>query len=69
MAVSKLRLKVLEYGGPGYMVAALCGFAPARLSEYMLFQREIPVGHLRELCRILKCEPDEILGEVEESKV
>lgn len=63
--ITKLRLRILETGGPAYMVAARCGFSPSRMSEYILGRREIPVKHLVPLCDVLKCEPEDVVGWVE----
>lgn len=46
---------------PNYMVAALCGFPPSRLSEYSLGRKQIPPHHLMALCEVLNCNPDDIL--------
>jgi hypothetical protein len=48
------------------MIAARAGMAPSRLSEYILGQRDIPAHHIVSLCKVFKCEPDEIVGEIEE---
>lgn len=60
--VTKLRLRILETGGPAYMVAARCGFSPSRMSEYILGHKEIPVKHLVKLCEVLDCDPDDVVG-------
>lgn len=60
--VTKLRLRILETGGPAYMVAARCGFSPSRMSEYILGRKAIPFKHLVPLCEVLKCDPDEVTG-------
>lgn len=62
--MSKLRLKLLEVGGPQYIIAARAGMAPSRLSQYVLLQKEIPLHHLAGLCRVLECEPEDIVGGV-----
>lgn len=48
------------------MIAARAGMPPARLSEYVLMQKEIPVHHLAGLCRVLSCEPEDIIGSVDD---
>lgn len=63
--VTKLRLRILETGGPAYMVAARAGFSPSRMSEYILGRRKIPFKHLVPLCEVLQCDPDDIVGMVE----
>lgn len=60
--ISKLRMKILDEGGPQYMIAARAGISPSRLSEYVLMQRRIPPHHLVALCRVLKCNPEDIIG-------
>lgn len=62
--MSKLRLKLLEVGGPQYIIAARAGMAPARLSDYVMMRKDIPLHHLAGLCRVLECEPEDILGEL-----
>lgn len=62
MAVSKLRMRILEEGGPAYIIAARAGISPSRVSEYTLGRRRIPPHHVVALCRVLKCNPDELLG-------
>lgn len=59
---TKLRLRILETGGPAYMVAAHCGFSPSRMSEYVLGRRAIPPKHLIALCKVLRCEPEDVTG-------
>ena len=65
LVLSKLKLKCMEQGGPQYMIAALAGLSPSRLSEYVLLQKEIPGHHLVALCRVLGCEPEDIMGVAE----
>lgn len=60
--VTKLRLRVLETGGPAYIVAARAGFSPSRMSEYVLGRREIPAKHLVPLCEVLQCDPEDVVG-------
>lgn len=67
MGLSKLRLKCMEMGGPQYMIAALAGMSPSRLSEYILGHRDIPQHHLVGLCRVFQCEPDDIIGEADDN--
>lgn len=59
--VTKLRLKLLEIGGPQYLVAARCGFSPSRMSEYAL-GKPIPPKHMIALCSVLSCAPEDITG-------
>lgn len=60
--VTKLRIRILETGGPAYIVAARCGFSPSRMSEYVLGRREIPAKHVMALCEVLRCNPDDVVG-------
>lgn len=60
--VTKLRLRILETGGPAYIVAARAGFSPSRMSEYILGHKAIPVRHLVPLCEVLRCDPDDVIG-------
>lgn len=60
--ITKLRLRILETGGPAYIVAAHCGFSPSRMSEYVLGRKTIPPKHLIALCQVLRCDPDDVTG-------
>lgn len=60
--ITKLRLRILETGGPAYMVAARAGFSASRMSEYVLGHKPIPPKHLVALCQVLRCDPDDIVG-------
>lgn len=60
--VTKLRIRILETGGPGYIIAQRAGFQPSRLSEYVLGKKAIPTKHLVRLCQVLQCDPDDIIG-------
>lgn len=60
--VTKLRMRVLETGGPAYMIAARAGFSASRMSEYVLGHKDIPVKHLVKLCEVLRCDPDDVVG-------
>lgn len=60
--MSRLKLLCMGHGGPQYMIAALAGMSPSRLSEYCLMQKDIPVHHMVGLCRVFRCEPEDILG-------
>lgn len=63
-----LQAKLLEpQNRPNYMVAALAGMSPSRLSEYALGRRAIPPHHLIRLCEVLECQPDDILEPLDAS--
>lgn len=63
---TKLRALLLEpQNRPNYYVAVAAGMAPSRLSEYALGKRIIPAHHMIRLCEVLKCQPDDIMGELE----
>jgi Helix-turn-helix len=69
MAVTKLRLRILEDGRPQYVIAAASGLPPPRISEYALGKRVIPPHHLIELVRVFGCDPVDIVGFVEEDSL
>lgn len=60
MSTTRLRALLLDDGRPQYMIAALAGLPPTRISEYALGRRNIPLKHVIALSDVLKCEPDEI---------
>lgn len=60
--ITKLRLRILETGGPAYMVAARAGFSASRMSEYVLGRKQIPPKHVVPLCEVLRCDPEDIVG-------
>lgn len=62
VAVTKIRIRMLEDGRPQYVIAADLGVSPARLSEYALGRRPIPPQRIFELMRLWNCNPDDILG-------
>ena len=51
---------------PNYIIAAMAGVHPTRLSEYALGKRYIPPHHVQRLCEVLKCNPDDIIGDMED---
>jgi DNA-binding Xre family transcriptional regulator len=71
--VTKLQLKLTEkFGITGarrgttglraYDIARRLGIYPSRLSEYVQGRREIPWYVQMDLCMLLECSPDDILG-------
>lgn len=60
--VTKLRIRILETGGPAYIIAARCGFSPSRMSEYTMGTKAIPFKHLVALCKVLRCDPEDVVG-------
>lgn len=62
MAVTKIRLRMLEDGRPQYVIAADVGVSPARLSEYALGKRPIPPHRIYEFMRLWDCSVTDILG-------
>lgn len=61
---TKLRAVLLEpQNRPNYIIAVAAGMAPSRLSEYALGRREMPAHHIMRLCEVLRCQPEDILGE------
>lgn len=62
----KLRtLLLMPHNRPNYIIAAKAGIAPTRLSEYSLGKRYIPPHHVQQLCEVLNCQPDDIVGDME----
>lgn len=60
--VTNLRLRLMEDGRPQYIIAAELEVSPSRLSEYALGNRTIPQHRVYTFCRVLRCNPDELLG-------
>lgn len=69
MAVSKLRLRILEAGVKQYILAAVCEIAPGRISEYVLLKRPIAAHHLPKLCGALGAQPEDIVGAASEDEL
>lgn len=65
MSVTKLRLALLNTDAPQYMIAALAGMSPSRVSEYALGKKPIPTHHLLALARVLKKNPSDLVGEAD----
>lgn len=69
MAVTKMRLRVLEDGRPQFQIAADVGCSPARLSEYCLGKRAIPTHLIYEFVRVFRCSPPDFLGMEEDELI
>lgn len=67
MAITKMRLRLLEDGRPQYIIAAEVGVAPARISEYCMGKRAIPTEHIYSLVKVLGCNVQDILGFADET--
>lgn len=66
MAVTKIRLRMLEDGRPQYIIAAEVGVSPARISEYAMGKRAIPTRHIYSLVRVLHCDVEDLLGFIDD---
>lgn len=66
MPTTRLRAAILDDGRPAYMIAALAGIPPTRISEYSLGRRSIPLKHVVALSDVLECEPGDITGSYED---
>jgi hypothetical protein len=60
--ITKLRIALLAWDGPQYLIAKAIGVAPPRLTEWQMGYKEIPTKYLIPLSRILKRNPDELVG-------
>ena len=64
--VTRLQLRLAEHFGiwpiRQYDIARQLGIYPSRLSEYVQGRREIPWYVQMDLCVLLECSPDDILG-------
>lgn len=62
MAVTKMRMRLMEDGRPQYVIAEDLGIPPSRLSEYALGQRPIPTHRIYDFVRLWGCGVEDILG-------
>lgn len=62
MAVTKIRIRMLEDGRPQYVIAAEVGVAPSRVSEYAMGKRQIPPRLIYNFCRVFQCNVEDLLG-------
>lgn len=60
--VTKLQIALLDWHGPRYMIAHALGIAPPRLTEWQMGRKEIPTRHVIALSRILKRNPEDLVG-------
>lgn len=65
MMLSKLQKKIIEDGRKQNVIAKAAGLPPARISDYIHGRRTIPVPALIALAEVLKCNPSDLLGQVE----
>ena len=69
--VTRLQLRLAERFGlwptRQYDIARRLGIYPSRLSEYVQGRREIPWFTVMDLCVLLECSPDDILGVADQS--
>jgi transcriptional regulator with XRE-family HTH domain len=64
--ITKLRARMLDFGGPDWVTAAHLGITASALSEYQMGKRIIPVRHLLALARLLQCDWRDIAGDDDE---
>lgn len=67
MPVTKLDIRIMEKDIPAYVLAAIAGVAPSRISEYRNAKKAIPAHHLYALARALECNPVDIQGFADEN--
>lgn len=60
--VTKLRIALMSWDGPQYMLARACGVAAPRITDWQMGRKEIPTRHLLTLSRILKRNPEDLVG-------
>jgi DNA-binding Xre family transcriptional regulator len=65
MRITRLRYKLLSIEQPNYEIAAAAHIHPTVLSDYAQGKKDISVKHLRALCDLFECEPEEIMGTIE----
>lgn len=63
---TKLAEKISQCGYPLYVLAAAARVHPSCLSRYQRAQRMIPPHHLARLAAVLGCDPDELIGVVDD---
>lgn len=49
-------------GLPNYQVGALAGIHHSVMSNYVQGKRDISIKHMKALCKVLGCSPEDILG-------
>lgn len=60
--LTRIALAMIEWGGPGQLLAEHCGIQPSHLSEYTLGRRPIPPSTVLKLATALRVTPDRIVG-------
>lgn len=65
VTITKLRLKLSQISEPNYVIAAMAHIHPTQLSDYAQGKKPLSAKHLVALCQLFKCDPEEIIGEVE----
>jgi transcriptional regulator with XRE-family HTH domain len=60
--LTKLRKKTLSLDVPQYTIAGLAKIHPYTFSLYVNGKKDISDKHLKALCKVLNCTPDDILG-------
>jgi len=48
-------------GWPAYAIGAAARVNPRYLTEYMASRKRIPSDHMVRLCRVLNCEPEDLM--------
>lgn len=64
VTITKLMLKLQTTRQPNYIVGAACGIHPTTLSLYARGKQPISSKHLIALCKLFKCEPEDLIGDV-----
>lgn len=67
--ISKLRKLLLNSDKPQYLVAGEIGLHPSTLSLYALGRKAIAPHHLVLMTRYWQCEPEDILGYLDEDDI
>lgn len=63
--VTRLLFKLQQIPEPNYVIAAAMKIHPTTLSDYARGKKPISAKHLEQMCRILECEPEDIMGLME----
>lgn len=66
MAVTNLRLRMMEDGRKQREIAQAANIPPSRISEYALGRKKMPHHHLLALSLTLRCNPQDVAGFAEE---
>lgn len=60
--LTKLRKETLKLDVPNYTIAGLAKIHPYTFSLYVNGKKEMSDKHIKALCKVLGCTPDDILG-------